>query len=289
MITVVDALAALARGDWTAASTAAERAAATSPDSQLAGALTQFLSHMHTPGVYDEPSAFETFIDNAGNVELYRRTIEALTELHAAVLPRAVLDIGCGDGRVTAGSLGAATTRVELVEPSAELLERAVAQLDRPGIDVIAHQSDVTSFLNDLGDTTGWDLVQSTYALHATQPAERPAILRSLAARTSRLAIVEFDIPAFIDGSPEHIAYLADHYERDVREYRDHPEVVAKFLMPVLVGQLDPALARYTFEQPIDEWIQLLRGAGFTTSTRRIARYWWADAVLISATSEASS
>ncbi|HUP73342.1 MAG TPA: hypothetical protein VM282_09860 [Acidimicrobiales bacterium] len=147
----------------------------------------------------------------------------------------------------------------------------------------------MATFVAALDDTTTWDLVQSTFALHATTPAQRTEILKSLARRTSRLAIVEFDIPAFTDRSPEHIAYLAERYERGVREYRAYPEVNAKFLMPVLVGQLDPAFARYTFEQPIDAWIRLIRSAGFTTSTRRIARYWWADAVLISATTEPKS
>ena len=59
--------------------------------------------------------------------------------------------------------------------------------------------------------------------------------------------------------------------------------MISNFLMPVLVGQLDAALPRYTFEQPIDQWTQLIRDAGFTTTTQLIARYWWADAFLISA------
>jgi SAM-dependent methyltransferase len=204
-------------------------------------------------------------------------------------MPRAVLDIGCGDGRVTAGALTAATTWVELVEPSAALLDRAVASLERPGVEIVAHRSDAATFVAALHDTASWDLVQSTFALHATPPDERAGILQSLRRHTPHLALVEFDIPAFTDRSPEQIAYLAERYEHGVREYRAHPEVIAEFLMPVLVGQLDPAIARYTFEQPIDAWIQLIRSAGFATSTRRIARYWWADAVLISATTESKS
>ena len=284
MTTVVDALAALADGDLQTAATAARLAATQQPDSHLADALAQFLDDMPTPGVYDQPSAFETFIDNGGNVELYRQTIRRLAAIHSDVEPRSVLDIGCGDGRVTAGVLSASTTHVELVEPSAELLERAVAALNRPGIEVIAYHVDAGTFLADLDDGTKWDIVQSTFALHATDPTERPAIMQSLARRTPRVVIVEFDVPAFIDRSRGHVAYLAERYEQGIREYDDHREVISKFLMPVLVGQLDAAFPRYTFEQPIDEWTRLLHNAGFSTTTQLIARYWWANAVLISAT-----
>ena len=283
MTAAIAALSALADGDWETASAAARSAAMHGPDSRLARALTRFLSDMRAPGVYDEPRAFETFIDNGGNVALYRQTIRQLSAVHSDVEPHSILDIGCGDGRVTAGVLGASTTHIELVEPSAELLDRAIVAVDRPGIDVVAHSTDVRTFLADLDVTATWELVQSTFALHATNPVERPALFRSLARRTPRLVIVEFDVPAFTDRSDEHIAYLADRYEQGVREYEDHPEVISNFLMPVLVGQLDAALPRYTFEQPIDEWTKLIRDAGFTTTTQLIARHWWADAFLISA------
>lgn len=286
MTTVVDALTALARGDWEAAPAFAQLAAAQQPDEHLAYALASFLSGMPAPGVYDEPRAFEAFIDNGGNIDLYKQTIRRLSAIHAEIGPRTVLDIGCGDGRVTAGVLHSSTTRVDLVEPSADLLERAVNSLSRPSIDVIPHRLDAAVFLGELADSTSWDIAQSTFALHTTDPRDRPAIVHSLARRTPRLLIVEFDVPAFADRSAEHIAYLAERYEKGVREYEDHPEVVSGFLMPVLVGQLDAALPRYTFEQPIAEWTRLLRDGGFATTTQLIARYWWADAVLISATSE---
>ena len=284
MTETVDALSALSRGDWETAAATARRAVAKRPESRLARALAEYLNGLPSPGVYDEPSAFETFIDNGANVGLYRRTIQRLRAIHAEARPRAVLDIGCGDGRVTAGVVGEWTTRVDLVEPSADLLARAIGAVTRPGVDVIAHRSDVATFLADAHDDTTWDLVQATFALHATDPAERITWLRSLARRTARLVVVEFDVPVFADRSPEHVSYLADRYERGIREYEDHPDVVSKFLMPVLVGQLDPSRSRYTFEQPIDDWTRLLRDAGFSTSTEPIAPYWWANATLISAT-----
>ena len=284
MTPIVDALTALAAGDWETATTMAQRVAAEQPDGRLAAALARYLTNLPAPGVYDEPSAFETFIDNGGNVALYRETIQQLSAVHAETRPRAVLDIGCGDGRVTAGVLSASTTRVDLVEPSAELLARASAAVDRPGREVVAHRIDAATFLADSDDDATWDIAQSTFALHATIPADRPALFRTLARRATRLLIVEFDVPAFADRSQEHIAYLADRYEQGIREYQRQPEVISKFLMPVLVGQLDPTRARYTFEQPIEDWAQLLRDADFTTSIHPVENYWWANAVLISAT-----
>ena len=43
---------------------------------------------MPAPGVYDEPTAFESFISHGGNVELYRQTIGQLSAVHAEVPPR---------------------------------------------------------------------------------------------------------------------------------------------------------------------------------------------------------
>jgi hypothetical protein len=69
-----------------------------------------------------------------------------------------------------------------------------------------------------------------------------------------------------------------------VDEYRDHPEVVDGFLMPVLVGQVEPGRARHTFEQPAAAWEDDLRTAGFTAvTTVPLHAYWWAPAVLITA------
>jgi len=287
-VTVDEALAEVAAGRWDTAEAVARRASVARPESQLARALASYLGGLSSPGVYDEPSAFETFIDNGGNVALYRQTIQRLSTIHAEVQPRAVLDIGCGDGRVTAGSLTASTSRIDLVEPSGELLAKAIDALARPGLDVVAHRMDVATFLGGSDDDTTWDIAQSTFALHATAPAQRPALLRSLARRAQRLVIVEFDVPRFADRSPDHIAYLAIRYEEGVRQYEQHPDVVARFLLPVLVGQLDPTRARYTFEQPIAEWARLLHDAGFTTSVQPIDSYWWADAMLISAISHAA-
>lgn len=283
MSTTIDVLAALADGDWEAANDVAQSAAVRQPDTALVAALAGYLGGLPAPGVYDEPSAFEAFIDHGTNPELYRHTIGQLAAIHADAEPATVLDIGCGDGRVTANVVSPATTRVDLVEPADALLTAAVSALEAATAKVVPHAIDVASFLAGLDDDISWDIVQSTFALHTTLPGDRPAILGSLARRARRLLIVEFDVPDAAEGSPEHLAYLADRYERGVAEYRDHPEVITGFLLPVLVGQLDPDAPRHTYEQPIAQWTQLLEHAGFSTTTRLLFEYWWADAILIDA------
>lgn len=285
MTSPADALAAVRSGDWGRAAHAARTAAGDHPTSRLAPALARFLAGSGSSGVYDEPSAFDAFISNAGNVPLYQRTTARLAELHAEVQPARVLDLGCGDGRVTAAVLAPATARVDLVEPSAELLRTATAAVERPGRTVVGHGAGATEALAALDAEVGWDLVQSTFALHATHPDERPALLAELARRTRRLVVVDFDVPAFADGSTEHLRYLADRYERGIAEYAEaHPEVVTGFLLPVLVGQLDPDRPRHTFEQPAAAWAAQLEAAGFATTVEPISPYWWADAVLVSGT-----
>jgi len=170
------------------------------------------------------------------------------------------------------------------VEPSAELLATARRATARPGLEVVGHRAGATEALAALDPAVRWDLVQSTFALHATRPDERPALFAELARRTDRVVLVDFDVPAFADRSPEHLAYLADRYERGIAEYDDRPEVVTGFLLPVLVGQLDPDRPRYTFEQPAGAWAGLLDEAGFAVAVEPVSPYWWADAVLVAGT-----
>lgn len=280
---VTPVLAALVAGEWVQAAELARDAATAEPNSRLAAALAEFLHLQQTPGVYDEPTAFEAFIDNGANPELYRRTIAALRAIHAADQPAAVLDIGCGDGRVVAAALDRATDRVDLVEPSDALLGQAVGAVVHDRVAVVAHAMGASELMAHAPPQQRWGIAESTFALHTTHPDERPALLRWLAVRVDRLLVVEFDVPAFADRSPEHLAYLAERYEAGVREYAEHPDVVAGFLMPVLVGQLDPSRPRYTFEQPIAAWADLLVAAGFAVSTTPVVDYWWAPAVLVDA------
>lgn len=278
---VAAVLTALAAGDWERAAETAAGIAVVEQATPLARALDEFLRSQREPGVYAEPTAFESFVDHGTNPELYRRAIELVRAVHATTRPAAVLDLGCGDGRVVSAVLDHATTRVDLVEPSRPLLADAVTAVARPGLDVVAHGLGAMEFTARVDPSRRWNLAEATFALSAIEPAERPALFGWLASRVDRLLVIEFDVPALADGSPEQVARLAEHYEAGVAEYREHPEAVSGFLMPVLVGQLDPGQPRYTFEQPIDAWRDQLHAAGFTTTTTPVFDYWWAPAVLI--------
>lgn len=239
--------------------------------------------------VYTDPAGFERFIDGGGNVGLYREAAAALLELYARLQPRRALDIGCGDGRLTSALLGPGLDHLDLVEPSAQLLQAAVGRVagagtrTGPGPTVTPHQLTAQQFV-EAPPSGGWDVAQSTFALHALDPAARRSVLSTLATTVGRLVVVEFDVPGFDDRSPDHAAYAVERYAAGIAEYAGDELVVQGFLMPVLVGQFDPAQPRHTWEQPIEAWSSDLREAGFhDVRHRRLHDYWWAPAHLIEA------
>jgi predicted TPR repeat methyltransferase len=284
-------LLAIAEGDEAGAAARAGAVASAavprSPEQRLADGLRRHLA-AGQGGVYDEPAAFEQFIDGGGNVELYRRAHAVLAERHARLRPHAVLDIGCGDGRLTQAALRPGLDRIDLVEPSAELLATAEARLT--GDAVVVPRPGTAQQL--LGGAERWDVTQSTFALHAVPPDERAPVLAGLAGRTSHLLLIEFDLPDLADRSADHARYAAERYVEGVAEYADakgHDDadgdlVVDGFLVPVLAGQFAPDRPRHTWEQPIDAWAADLGAAGFTEVRHALLHdYWWAPAHLLEA------
>jgi SAM-dependent methyltransferase len=212
-----------------------------------------------------------------------QRAHAALAERHARHRPATVLDLGCGDGRLSLAALGPGLTRLDLVEPSAELLGTAQARLT--GHPVVAHQRTAQELVGSLTDDVGWDVSQSTFALHAVPPADRAEVLTALARHVRRLLVVEFDVPRFADRSAGHVRYAAERYAAGIAEYEDDDLVVDGFLVPVLVGQFDPDRPRHTWEQPIDAWAADLASAGFSAVGHDlVSPYWWAPAHLLDAT-----
>ena len=277
-MTVASALRAVAEGEL---ATALDLLAEAPAGSRVAPRLMAYLETSVHNGVYAAPSAFQEFIEFGGNPRLYRRTIEAVRSIHHAARPTAVLDIGCGDGRVTAATVGPSVALVDLVEPSSVLLGEAVARFPA-GTGLQPHNRGIVEHLD--ATTTRWDVTQSTFAFHSLAPAARRATLGALADRTRHLVLVEFDVPDFADGSMRHARYAADRYELGLAEYHDHPSVISDFLMPVLVGQFDPSTPRLTFEQSASSWQRDLAHAGFVdVEIEVIDDYWWAPAVVISA------
>ncbi len=260
---------------------------ALSDDGSLVGrALAGFLAADPAAGsVYDRPAAFAAFIRGGGNVGLYGATSAALAAEYASCGAESLLDIGCGDGAALLPALARhPVLRVDVVEPSAALLAVTAAALAAlPGVTASTAPTPVQEFVADLRPDHRWDLVESTFALHAVPPTERTAVLRELAGRTRRIAIVEFDVPDLAPRSPAHLAFLADTYDRGLAEYDTDRDLVARgFLMPVLVGQLDSGAVRATWEQPAAGWRDQLAGAGFTDVTvRPVFAYWSSPAFLL--------
>jgi SAM-dependent methyltransferase len=274
-------LHALARGDRDGALSSAATSSAASP---LAEALHRFLVSDRTADPYTEPSAFQEFIESGDNPALYAATIHALQELHAALDPASVLDIGCGDGRVTAATLAERCGVVDLVEPSAPLLRDATNRIQALGSrpEVHPHRTDALSFVDEVAATgQTWDVAQSTFALHAMPRTDRAQLLTHLRERAGTVAIVEFDAPPGDAPQDTRIPHLAQRYARAIEVYEAHQHVVDGFLMPVLVGQILPGARRHTFEEPITEWCGDLEAPGFSVTSTPLFDHWWATAHLV--------
>lgn len=285
MPTVVEVLEAISGSERRRALGLVEALAAADPQARLPTALLRFLRANPPGDVYTSPEALTRFIDGGSNRALYDALHAALRERYAEVGPGSLVDLGCGDGRVARAALVASIGRVDLVEPSAALLDLAAGALAGLVPDVRAHTATAADFLAGAAAGERWDVAQSTFALHTMPAGERASVLSALAGRVGRLFMAEFDVPAFADRSAEHAAYCAERYERGLREYDGDAVVAQGFLMPVLVGQFAPGAVRHTHEQPASAWVAELRAAGFADVTvTPLHPYWWADAVLVEAT-----
>lgn len=255
-------------------------------EGRLSQELARYLTAWHDGEVYEDPAAFVAFIDGGGNRALYDATAERLAAAYTRHGVRSLLDVGCGDGRVVAAATRQAgvTPAVDLVEPSEALLAEAVAATESAGLRGRAHHRTVQDFLAGAGDTR-WDLCQSTFALHAIPDRERDDVLAALRLCADRLVIAEFDVPVDADGGPEHLQYLADRYAAGVAEYDGDGGLVAQgFLMPLLLGQVEPGATRSTWERPAAAWATRLEAAGWrNVQVEPLCQYWWAPAVLLTA------
>lgn len=287
--TLVEALLAVAAGepDRALGLAASVAQAGSSEYGALAVALQAYLRSAASAGVYEDPTAFQAFIDGGRNPFLYDQAIRVVGTHQEQHKPKSVLDVGCGDGRISVASLSQAVTRLGLLEPS-DMLDEARASLNdfvdesSQDIEVLAFSNTIQEYLSNAPTGERWDLVQSTFAMHSLDYAERTQVLGALAQRCSCIVLVEFDVPAFADASAEHAHYVVQRFVKGVAEYSDSPEVVSGFLLPVLVAQFAPERVRHTHEQPAETWAKQLREAGFRdVAVKHVANYWWADAVAI--------
>jgi SAM-dependent methyltransferase len=278
------ALAAVAAGNGDEANTAAERAA--DEGSLLGVALSTYLRTSRRYDGYEQPAAFESFVNGGGNIDLYRRTSATLA---SAYLPgMSVLDIGCGNGRALVPALQAAGTNlpaaVDLVEPGADLLQHCVAAITAAAlpIQVTGWQLGLTDFLPTAPVNQRWHLAQSTFGLQSVEPAERARALAALASRVDRLIVIDVDVSDHRPGSRKQLRDLAARYEQVLAEYDEDRDLVAQgFLMPVLLGQLSAA-PRTNWEQPVADWVDQVTAAGFSdVQTQPVADYWAGPAFVL--------
>lgn len=279
------ALAEVLGDDAQEATAAADRAA--DAGSLLGVALSTYLRTSRRHGVYDQPAAFDAFVNGGGNVELYQRTSATLAS--AYVPGSSLLDIGCGNGRALVPALQAAGANlpaaVDLVEPGAEPLQHCIGAITVAAlpIRVAGWQLGLTDFLLAAPPTQRWHLARSTFAMQSIEPTERARALAALSPRVDRLIVVDFDMPRHRIGSSDQLRHLASRYEQGLAEYDEDRDLVAQgFLMPVLLGQLAAGTPRTNWEHPIEHWAEQITVAGFTdVRTRQVADYWSGPAFVL--------
>lgn len=284
------AVLAFGEGDFGRAAQWAAQAARRQPESRVyaqAAIYLERVTRLGKAGVYVDGAAFGAFIRGGGNVGLYAAVSAALRDVYAEYESLRLLDIGVGDGLALLPALRAAVQQVDLVEPSAALLESTRAALDARGVSYRDFNQTIQTFMvGEAGQTGRWDVIQATWSLQSIPPAERPALFAWLRAHSARVLIAEFDVPRFVAlASPDQVRYVVERYEDGLAEYEGDGGLVAQgFLLPVMFGYFDRTAARTNWEGPIEEWADSLRAAGFGQVTARpLYPYFWAQAVLLDA------
>lgn len=284
------ALLAFSEDQFAEALQHARTAARRQPDSRVFAQAVVYLERLlerGKSGVYVDGEAFAAFIRGGGNVPLYAAVSEALRAQYAAYDALALLDVGVGDGLALLPALTDAVARLDLLEPSAAMLDRTSSALAARGVAHSAHNTTLQAFMrSDSGQRGQWDIIQATWSLQSIPPDERDACFAWLRARGARVLIAEFDVPEFAAlFAPERVRYVVARYERGLAEYEGDGDIVAQgFLMPVMFGYFDRSAARTNWEGPIQAWADGLRAAGFEQVTlHRLYAYFWADTYLIAA------
>jgi hypothetical protein len=282
------ALLAYAGGELAVARVHAARAAEMAPGSVLSQEIGRYLRQdRRDASLYADGEAFAAFIRGGGNRFLYERVAEALRGHYRRQGPIRLLDIGVGDGLALLSALderviGAGLVgHVDLVEPSAPMLARVTAELERRGVAYTAHHTTLEPFAQKAEGR--WDVAQATFSLQCIPPALRAEGLAWLRRCCDELLIAEFDAVTFDDEhGPARAAFLLERYERGVTEYTEDRTLVAQgFLVPILIGLFSGGVNQ-NFEQPVRGWVAACEQAGFSdVRAERLCGYWWSDAYLV--------
>ena len=276
---------AFGHDDFARAAECARRASESDAASLLYREAATYLERVARDGkqsVYVTGEAFGAFIRGGGNVPLYRNTSAALRSVYDEYASATLLDIGVGDGLALLAALSNSIRRVTLLEPSAAMLAITSKALAERGVTADVVNGTLQEFVRE--ERGRWDIVEATFSLQSIPPDERPALLRWLRAHAGRVLIAEFDPPAYTTMyAPAWVSHVMRRYEIGLAEYAEDGGLVAQgFLMPVFFGYFDRSVARTNYEIPIDEWVMLLRAAGFARVEKRlIYEYWWATAWLV--------
>lgn len=283
------ALLAFGEQDLVRAARLAERAAAANPNTLLYPAAASYLARASAGGrqsVYLSPEGFSAFIRGGGNLPLYEAASTALRAAYQQAGTASLLDIGVGDGLALLPALTGAIARVDLVEPSAALLEQTSAQLHKRGVPHRAFNRTLQDFAATAPAGDSWDIIQATFSLQSIAPDERGPLLAWMRERGRRVLIAEFDVPHFSAMyAPDRAEYVTARFEQGLAEYQSDGGLVAQgFLLPVMFGYFDRTAARTNYEHPLREWADQLRAAGFAeVRAQQLYPYWWAPAFLLDA------
>lgn len=257
------------------------------PDNRVFAESVRYLTRVAQSGkahVYVSPTGFTAFIRGGGNIPLYQATSAALQRIYHDHARSTLLDIGVGDGMALLPALTESILRVDLVEPAPALLDHTVRALTARNTPHRAFAQTLQTFITTTDEH--WDLAQATFSLQSIPTAERPALLRWLQAHSTRLVLVEFDVPAFSHRyAPQRVRHIIERYIEGLAEYPDDDGTVAQgFLMPVMFGSFDPTIERTNEEQPIAAWVEQLNASGYTHVEQTLLfDYWWAPAYLLDA------
>ncbi len=241
--------------------------------------------------VYATGEGFAAFSGYGGNIPLYEKTSALLSSIYKERTSFHLLDIGVGEGRALLPALTDNVSQLDLLEPSAPMLEKCRAFLNKKKIPYNSDNTTIQQFIKE--DTRNRDLIQSTFCLQSIAPDEKPAVLKWIRRHCHRFLMVEFDVPDFAEMfEPRRVVYYIETYEAGLAEYLDNNSVPADvaekavmgFLLPVFFGGFDAVAFRTNYEQSIKKWCDELKIAGFTSvTTRKIYDYWWAPAYLLDA------
>jgi len=294
------ALKAWSRNDIVEALRMTEDAASHEPESLVYREAMVYLQRVLRDGkqsVYVSPDGFSAFIRGGGNVGLYANTSNEMRIAYEEYASLSLLDIGVGDGLALLPALTPNIHQLDVVEPSAAMLPNTRLRLDTLGVHHRAFNGTAQELMakKPFG-VMEWDVIQATFSLQSVPPEDRPQVFGWLSENGKRVLIAEFDTPIFADPfAPEWVKFVVERYEKGLAEYErsgddaeldiDRENLVAQgFLMPVMFGYFDTSAARTNWENPIVDWIDLLKDAGFSkVEAKLLYPYWWGKAFLIDA------